>query len=519
MRYILNNPVNKLPIVNYDVVIVGAGLSGLYAALSMDKRLKIAVIAKTRLLQCNSSLAQGGIASAVKSDDSPEIHLKDTMRASAGMADENAVRLLAESGPAQIARLVELGVVFDTDADGNWHTTFEGAHRRKRVLHIGGDATGLLMMKTLIRQVSLRENITVYENHSLTDILTDHHQSVSGIVLFHKGFRIFRSRAVVLATGGAGGVYRYSTNNKYLTGDGIAAAWRAGAQLKDMKYVQFHPTALFFPHTEGSLFLISEAVRGEGAVLRNAKGRAFMAKCHQLKDLAPRDIVAREIFRQMEKYNVSNVHLDISHQPASFLRKRFPTIYNKLKEQGIAMERDFIPVVPAQHYLMGGIRTDLNGHTTISGLFAVGEAACTGVHGANRLASNSLLECVVFAAQIAQTIESIDQIPIPDLPTITPLRKKDSAANLQQLKDTIRKTMHQYGGILRSPQGLVHATDLLSSVIEKLKSVALSDPEQFETLNMGIVAREILLSALAERESSGAHYLENEKEEDILPVW
>ena len=517
-RYLFHKPLHKLPVNHFDVVIAGGGLAGLYTALLLDPRYRVAILVKTSLMGCNSTLAQGGIAAAVGADDSSDLHLRDTLRAGARMGNVEAARLMVEQGPAQIERLSRMGVKFDTDDKGNWLTTGEGAHRRRRIMHCGGDATGRLIMEQLTKLVLTKNNITIFENHFLTDIITDEHRQCAGAVAFHNGFRFFSAPRVVIATGGAGRVYRYTTNDAVTTGDGIAVAIRTGAKVSDMEYVQFHPTAYYHPGDVESVFLISEAVRGEGAVLRNCHGNAFMAHRHRLKDLAPRDIVAREIFREMAETQQEHVFLDITARSAEYLQNRFPTIYRHCHNQGISMEHDLIPVVPAQHYLMGGIKTDLEGRSTLTGLYACGEAACTGVHGANRLASNSLLECVVFGAQIAQSINNANSGSRGNVKHETENLQKFSG-NVEKLREELRALMQKNGGIIRDPQSLVFAVEKVGKIKESLRQAELSLPADFELLNMACVGHEILLAALASRDSAGAHYLEDEEEDFSGTNW
>ncbi len=517
-RYLVNQPIHEIPTDTFDVVIAGGGLSGLYTALRLNTRLRIALVLKSALGKCNSSLAQGGIAAAVGKDDHPEIHLRDTLRASAGTSDTKVAKMMVENAPSEINLLASMGVPFDTDKDGNWQTTCEGAHSVARIVHCGGDATGKLVMERLIALVHDRSNISVFEHHFITDIFTSVHHSVSGIVAWNNGFRIFKAPNLVLATGGIGGIYRFSTNKSFTTGDGIASAFRAGARLDNMEFVQFHPTAFFNPRINDSVFLISEAVRGEGAILRNHLGVPFMENRHRFKDLAPRDVVAREIFREMTESSQEHVFLDITCRSAQFLKKRFPTIYSHLRQQGFRMETDMIPVVPAQHYFMGGVKTDENGMTTIHGLYACGEVACTGVHGANRLASNSLLECIVFASQVAQSIHGSEKIQT-EIDAEISYKTRKIHAPVHGLKSALREMMQTHGGIVRNPQGLLHAAGFMNNVLETTANAVLSHPDHFELHNMAVVAREVLLAALARRESIGSHYLREENEDPVEFLW
>ncbi len=517
-RYIVNSPFKKLPTQEFDVVIAGGGLSGLYTALNIRSSLRVALLVKANLAQANSLLAQGGIAAAVKDDDSPEIHYKDTLRASAGLANTDNVKVLVENGSAEIKHLALLGVKFDSDDQGNWLTTSEGAHKRARILHCGGDATGKLIMQQMISLVRTRSNIEVFENHFLTDIITHQDNTVAGVVAMGDHFKVLKAGQVVVATGGIGGIYQHSTNYSITTGDGIAAALRAGARLNNMEFVQFHPTAFYNPGSNKSLFLISEAVRGEGGILKNHKGEAFMQFRHKFKDLAPRDVVSREIFREMTEAGTDHVFLDIRSKGQKYLQTRFPTIFDHLKENGISMHNHLIPVLPAQHYFMGGIQTNAYGQTSLQGLYACGEAACTGVHGANRLASNSLLECVVFGSRVAESINNANLKQV-DLPDENPAKYTKSRLDIKALTLSVRKMMQDYGGIARSPQGLVHALDHLTKVMAMCELSDLKSSDAFELLNMSLVGREILLAALARRESIGSHYMEEEPEIALYPVW
>ncbi len=494
----------------YDVVIVGAGLAGLYTALHLDDSLSCAVITKEVLHSCNSSLAQGGIAAAVDLSDSPEKHLEDTLKAGGGVSNEALARLMVEKGPEEIAILERLGVVFDKDEGGRKYITREGGHRHKRVLHCGGDSTGSHLIDTLAARIESKPNVSVIEGHYLVDIITNSTENkVCGIVTHCSGkYTLMASNSVVIASGGIGGIYRNTTNQKGITADGIAAAIRAGAVCRDMEFVQFHPTAFFDTNTESASFLISEAVRGEGGILRNPDGEAFMEERHQMKDLAPRDVVAREIFREMKSHNSPFIYLDITSRSRSFLSKRFPFIFKSCLEKGIDISKDLITVAPVQHYFMGGIATDGSGRTNIDGLYACGEAACTGVHGANRLASNSLLECLVFSRQSALQINSAGKRALPDTGLIftghTPFK-----GDINSLERLIQENMQYHCGIIRNKTGLTGALESIKPVLAELKGCSLIPPKQTEVRNMAIVAVEILTAALKRDKNAGAHYRED----------
>jgi L-aspartate oxidase len=503
-RYLVNQPLNQLPQQQFDVVIAGAGMAGLYTALSLDSHIRCAILIKGKVNSGNSWLAQGGIAAAVNSDDHYSYHFSDTLKASAGISDLEALEAMVKGGPTEIERLAALGVEFDRDEFGRWHTTIEGAHSKKRILHCGGDATGKIVMHSLTTLAKSRQNIIFLEEHFLTDIITDEEQSVCGAVAWHEGFKFLKAPVVVISTGGIGAIYRYSTNCMSSSGDGIATAIRAGAELKDMEFVQFHPTAFYQSGKTQSLQLISEAVRGEGGILRNKDGVAFMKGRHPLRDLAPRDVVAREMFYELQRTGSTNLYLDITSRSGEFLRQRFPTIYSFCAKEGIFMEHDMIPVVPVQHYLMGGISTNLNGQTTISGLYACGEAACTGVHGANRLASNSLLECLVFGARAARAINVFAPITHAALPEIP--KSDDVEFVPANEREEITLLMQNSGGIIREGMEMDLALNRITHILNKFENSIPTLPGHFEIYNMALVAAGILSAALRREEGIGSHY-------------
>lgn len=392
-----------------DFLVIGSGIAGLYTALELSKLGEVEIVTKENIAESNSHYAQGGIAAVCSVFDSFELHIDDTLKAGAGLCRREAVEHMVKEGPERIKDLLEIGCNFDRQA-GELDLTKEGAHSRRRILHAGGDATGREISQSLVDQVLSSEKITVRENTFMIDLIKREFEEkealIKGALLVEESADeqlIILADAVIIAAGGCGQLYRNTSNPKVTTGDGIAAAYRAGAEIMDMEFMQFHPTILYNP--EGSRFLISESVRGEGGLLLNAEGERFMERYHELAELAPRDIVSRAITAEIKNSSAPCVYLDMRHQDKNYLKERFPTIYQELVEEGFAMESDLIPVIPAAHYLMGGIKTDLNGLSSLKGLYCCGEAACTGAHGANRLASNSLLEALVFAKRICEYLK------------------------------------------------------------------------------------------------------------------
>ena len=513
-RYAYEGDLSELPREEFDVVIEGCGIAGMYAALNLDERLKVALLNKSGMEISNSMYAQGGIAAVINADDNADSHFADTLEAGAHLCDPAAVRVLVDEGPGDIRALVAMGVPFDREEDGTLHTTREGAHHHNRIVHCGGDATGFGVSARLAQLVQSRPNITVRNHACLADVLTGDDGAVAGALVLEGGaLRVYVAAAVIIASGGIGRVYRNSTNARSATGDGVAAALRAGAALKDMEFVQFHPTALIHPDDTGRFFLISEALRGEGAVLRNRRWERFMQGVHPLADLAPRDIVTRAIIAEMRRYDLPHVYLDITARPRSFLSARFPTIYEECMRRGIDIAKDWIPVIPVQHYTMGGIRTDTDGCTNVPGLYACGEAACTGVHGANRLASNSLLECLVFSRRAAQHIGSAPwRAPrVPERTGDAPARS--TAQDLDAVRTEIRGLMTRKGGILRNRAGLTEALARIEDLLGMLGEASMGTVKSLETWNMALCAREVLVAALARPKSVGAHYRDDEEEQ------
>lgn len=507
-RYIFNKDLARIDRTSADVLIIGSGAAGLYAALSLDPAKKVLVLNKSDIKHSNSMYAQGGIAAVIEPNplyDDPKQHYEDTLTAGAGLCDKKAVKVLVEEAWENIEKLIELGVPFDRK-DGDILLTREGGHGKNRILHSGGDATGLHLTESLAEAVKKHENIQIWDGVFLTDILTND-AGVTGVVVLDNENVAHHivSPYIIIASGGIGRVYRNSTNAVTATGDGIAAARRAGAKLKDMEFVQFHPTAFIHPDDEGRYFLISEALRGEGAILRNRKGEAFMQGVHPLADLAPRDIVSRAIISEMKRSDIPNVYLDITSKSRSFLKNRFPTIYTECMRRGVDIAHDWIPVMPVQHYFMGGIRTDVDGRTNIEGLYACGEAACTGVHGANRLASNSLLECIVFGGRAAKHIQACGQRVVGE-PDYEPVIYKNAAwVDFDSYSSEIRMTTTYICGIIRNGKDLAEASAWMKKMFRQMDGLELDSVISAEAYNRALVALEIMKGAISRKKSVGAH--------------
>ena len=506
----------------YSVIIVGSGIAGLYAALKIEQQTNlddgILLITKSKLGESNSRYAQGGMVAVMKDNksDSTESHITDTIKAGAGLSEFNAVKFISEHSDAVVKDLLKFGVEFDRDENNNFCFTKEAAHSVRRILHSGGDATGKMIEKALTKDVRENENIDVYEQTAAVELLVNSNKECKGVIVFNDlthEYETIYSSAVILATGGLGQLYKYTTNPAVATGDGLALAYNAGAVLQDLEFIQFHPTALAIDGDENR-FLISEAVRGEGAKLVDADGIEFMYKYHEKRELAPRDIVTRANYNEMLENHTDHVYLNATCIDKEKLAERFPNISRICAENGIDIAHDFIPVAPAAHYSMGGVKTDMEGRTSISGLYAIGEAASTGLHGGNRLASNSILECVVCAYEVAnylkdkelKTPKQIDE----DLKSVIDKYSKDllmKELDIDKLKHELQDIMWRGAGILRSDKTLTQALEELHNLAKKFpRSVKCLSKEEYEFKNMLLVARLIVNSALQRKESRGAHF-------------
>jgi L-aspartate oxidase len=510
----------------FDVAIVGSGLAGLSVALHLAQQRKVVVISKRALRDGASDWAQGGIAAVLDSHDSHDQHVHDTLVAGAGLCDETATRFIVERGREAIEWLIAQGVPFtrDDEAELGFHLTREGGHSQRRIIH-AADATGHAVQVTLEQQVRQHPNITLLEHHMAIDLITSDKLGIRNGAPHCFGLYVqdvdshdvltIAADQTVLATGGAGKVYLYTTNPDTATGDGIAMAWRAGCRVSNMEFIQFHPTCLYHPYAKS--FLITEAVRGEGGVLKlpasagAAAGQRFMPAHDERAELAPRDVVARAIDFEMKKRGLDYVDLDISHKPADFLKSHFPTIHARCLELGIDITKQPIPIVPATHYTCGGIVTDLQGRTDIQGLYAVGETAYTGLHGANRLASNSLLECVVLGRAAAMDIEAQPKARTVSLPAWDESRVTDADEEvvITQNWDELRRAMWSFVGIVRTTKRLERAQHRIALLKEEINEYYANfriTRDLLELRNLVEVASLIVSSALSRRESRGLHY-------------
>ena len=506
----------------FETLIIGSGLAGLTLALHLADRQKVCIITKQTINAGASTWAQGGIAAALSHEDSPEKHVQDTLIAGAGLCNEHIARLVAENAPEAIHWLIEQGVDFTGDKthETGYHLTQEGGHSMRRIIH-SGDATGNAVQKVLIKKILSNPNITLFEHHIAVDLITSDRLNITSpeqknyclgaYILDKKKDQVvtFAAQNTVLATGGANKVYLYTTNPDTATGDGIAMGWRAGCTIANMEFVQFHPTCLYHPHAKS--FLISEAVRGEGGLLKLPNGERFMPWHDARAELAPRDIVARAIDFEMKKRGLDCVYLDISHKSADFLKAHFHTIYARCLELGIDITKQSIPVVPAAHYTCGGIDTDKKGKTDLDNLYAIGETAHTGLHGANRLASNSLLECLVFAQSAAQDILQQQNHALPELPDWDESRVTDADEEIVIAHnwDELRRFMWNYVGIVRTTKRLKRAQrriELLREEINEYYANFRVTSDLLELRNLVDAADLIVRSAILRHESRGLHF-------------
>jgi L-aspartate oxidase len=518
----------------FDVLIIGSGLAGLTMALQVADQKRVCIVSKREVSDSASSWAQGGIAAVLdkekdSNEDSIEEHIQDTLIAGAGLCDAAVTRMVTEKAHESVEWLISQGVEFTREADNSgYHLTREGGHSQRRIVHVA-DATGYAVQKTLAQKIREHSNITILENHIAVDLLTSeklvpkkvnestaenpdlNNHCLGAYVLDNNAGKVITIAAqnTVLATGGAGKVYLYTTNPDVSTGDGIAMAWRAGCRVANMEFIQFHPTCLFHPHAKS--FLISEAVRGEGGLLKLPDGKRFMPEHDARAELAPRDVVARAIDFEMKKRGLDCVYLDITHKPLAFIKEHFPNIYARCLELGIDISKQPIPVVPAAHYSCGGVMVDAQGKTDIANLYAIGETACTGLHGANRLASNSLLECLVFGQAAAKDIlkaptQTFGKLPQWDESRVT---DADEEVLITHTWDELRRFMWNYVGIVRTDKRLsraLHRIDMLRDEVQEFYSNFKISNDLIELRNLLQVAELIVESAISRKESRGLHY-------------
>ena len=505
---------------NFDILIIGSGLAGLSAAIKLADTKKIAIISKKELSVSSSQWAQGGIASAISEEDSIDAHINDTLSSGAGLCDAAAVSYVAHRSQEALKWLTDLGVDFTKDQiKNNLHLTKEGGHSYRRVAHVA-DATGRAIQNVLIKRIKEHPNVTVFEDHIAVDLITskkievkdsDKNSCLGAYILENETGNVltFSSKITILATGGASKVYLYTTNPDVSTGDGIAMAWRAGCRVANMEFVQFHPTCLFHPHAKS--FLISEVLRGEGGILKLPDGQTFMHLYDSRKELAPRDIVARAIDFEMKKRGLDFVYLDISHKSKPFILEHFPTIYQRCLDLNIDITKNPIPVVPAAHYSCGGVMTNLDAQTDIEQLYVIGEAAYTGLHGANRLASNSLLECLVFSDAAAKAIISEKGHQSFVLPSWDESRVTDSDEEvlITHTWNELRRFMWNYVGIVRTNKRLaraLHRINMLRDEVDEFYTNFKISNNLIELRNLLQVAELIVLSAIERKESRGLHF-------------
>lgn len=519
----------KIDYFQTDYLIIGSGIAGLYTAYKLSNIGTVTVLTKEQLEDSNTQFAQGGIAAVLDKGDSLELHKKDTLMAGAGLCNEEAVDILVREGPERVRELIELGTNFD-HIEGELDLTKEGAHSKRRILHARGDATGQEIRESLTHVVNNHENIIIKEEHFMVDFIQNKQKEIIGVMVWsHKSnqYQIYRTGAVILGSGGCGQIYKNTSNPEVTTGDGVAAAFRVGADIMDMEFMQFHPTTLYNPGSPS--FLISESVRGEGGVLRNSKEKRFMPEYHELEELAPRDVVARAIIKEIKNGSLPYVWLDVTHLDSEYIKERFPTIFNTLLENGLDMRKEYIPVIPAAHYMMGGVKTDIDGKTSLPGLYACGEVACTGVHGANRLASNSLLEGLVFGYRIYKLLSLkkqktgeidnnkttirenksssiITEDILPQIKNYDVKRHSESTSKVNEMRIKLQEKMMFCAGIMREGNELKQLKSWLKNEQKKLLKIEKIDEKYWELENMVVVSKLITAAALKRTESRGGHY-------------
>ena len=505
-----------------DFLIIGSGIAGLRAAIELSRHGKVLIVTKDKSFESSSSYAQGGIAVVIADDDSTQQHVDDTLNAGAGLCNKKGVEVLVKDGPSQVKQIIDWGVRFDRDG-GEFLMGLEGAHSRRRILHFK-DSTGSEIVRILRKKALESRNIKKLSKQFVIDLIIRENICIGAIMLDEESGKVYRisAKAVIITTGGAGQLYLRTTNPSGATGDGIAAAYRAGAVLSDMEFVQFHPTTFALPGV--SSFLITEALRGEGAILRNSEKKRFMQNYHSLAELAPRDELSRAIIQEIKKSGTDHVLLDATHINPSLLKERFPATYNSCLRHNVDITKEMIPVSPAAHFMIGGITTDTSGRTTVQGLFAAGEVACTGVHGANRLASNSLLEGLVFGARTGvAAAEYSKSANITDIPLNKAERLGTKVSNksghislntpkINSIHENLKRVMWNNTGIIRSGASLEEAGEIIDMLTQEISNHGLTRKE-LELANMLHAGGLIVSSAIKRQESVGAHYRED------FPKW
>lgn len=507
-RYLVHFSSYNIPQIFTDVLVLGSGIGGASAVLGLPEDVSVLLVTKGDLREGSTNEAQGGVAAAMGAGDSPQAHFEDTVEAGCGLGNEEAVRVVTNEGRKRIQELIQMGVCFDRSGS-EFSLTREGGHRRARVLHANGDATGLAITQTVSAQMRAREQVKISADTFALDLLTLD-GVCHGALIWNEahGLMMVRAKQTILATGGCGRIYRETTNPSVVTGDGVAMAFRAGASLQDLEFVQFHPTTLYV--AGASRALISETVRGEGGVLRNRDGERFMPRYHPDGDLAPRDVVSRSIIEEMKRTQHTNVYLDVREMSSEYFEGRFPTITSLCRRFGLDPAEDLIPVRPSVHYMIGGVRTDLDGRTDVANLLACGEVACSGLHGANRLGSNSLLEGLVFGRRCAETAAATlarmgEPLSVHALQGL-PQDPAYGSLNLTDVADSLKSLMWRNAGVMRTAERLDEALDMITFWCRYVMDKEFEDPQGWQLQNMLTVARLIVMSARQREESRGVHH-------------